>query len=205
MAKKRARSRSHAGTKKGSALLKYGIPIAVAGGALLLLTRSASAATPPKPSPNPNPNPNVPPPTPGRAKEPPGGFPAGSGRATVLPLCPPGDAACQAGLLVHTAPTVASRLIAGTGPSDPSNVLPTSLHALTGDRIAVVRQGISDGTGREWWEVVTPTGGRGFVSAHGPGEPKDANFRDVVPPTPPATAGLVGALRQHRATLLRPF
>lgn len=94
-------------------------------------------------------------------------YPPWHGRAKVQPDCTglSGSVrrACDTGLLVRSSPSTDSPLIA---PEDGS---PTSLHALRNDIVAVAQINIPDQsnppTNRIWWEIITPMGGRGFVSA----------------------------------------
>jgi len=144
------------------------VPAAVVAGvaALLLLMRgkASTPVTPPEP-----PLPPPPPPEPGpqpfvRPKRPPNP-PAGAGWATIQPACGPNDAVdCRYGILVHSTPdtSVASRV----GPKDSSA---TSPHAVTGDEVALIADGIPDQssppTNRLWAQVMTPMGNVGYISS----------------------------------------
>jgi hypothetical protein len=167
------------------------VKIAAAGAAVLGLvflgTKSASAATPTPVPPEP-PQPPTPPPGPGpfvRPKQPPNP-PAGSTLALVVPACGPTDAPdCSLGLLVHTAPD--------TDPSTrvaPKGNAPDSLHALTGDLVAIIDDGYADQstppTTRKWAKIMTPMGNIGFVSS------VDPQGRSNFQPAPPST----GAVRR---------
>ena len=100
----------------------------------------------------------------------PSNVPAGAGFARVTPHVLATDPdKWRNGLLVHKAPDSRSPLIA------PEDASPTSLHANTGrayggqpDEVAVLELDVVDRseppTRRRWARVITPLGGRGYVS-----------------------------------------
>ena len=129
--------------------------------ALLLLASSSKAETTPPAPPPPEPPPPHPNNRPKRPANPPAGF---IGWGIAAPACGPNDPAkCRNGLLVHSTPNSDPGTLVS-----PEDTSPTSLHVLTGDEPAILRNDVPDQsvpkTSRVWAQVMTPMGNVGYVS-----------------------------------------
>ena len=184
MATRRTRStrstRTSTSRSSGGGLARFLLPAAALGiGAYLLWPRTAAAAVLPPPGPAPGPPNPLPPPPAGRKTRPDAQFftpEFGEGRALTA-------------LKVRTAP-------ATTSPEIPRAALQA------GDAVVIWQKGIApgDNQGGTWWEIVTPSGDRGF--ARGVDAAGTTNFTTVRETTrrPPgvATAGYFTATGQEQ-------
>lgn len=160
------------------------LPAALGGTslALFLLTGSKKnvVVNPDRPLPPPIPNP-------GRKTRPdPNQYPPGSGDAITKPNA-------QNGMLIRTTPD--SQPGEGPGGANGKTNLAApegDLHLRPGDHLVVLRTGVAaeDNRGGQWWEVIAPSGTRGYTRAIDPAGVE--NFTLVRAPSNAPVAGIAG-------------
>lgn len=137
----------------------------------------------------------------GRPVTPPIVPPGGGGRKTRPDVFPPGSGEgraipnAQGGNLIRTGPGTNTPLVTGGAPGgQPKSTAEGDRHLRPGDTFAIVRKDIppQDGQGGSWWEVVAPSGLRGFSRGVDPttGQPNFQTIREPAP-VPNAVAGVL--------------